>query len=140
MSRPFSDARVASCFAGHTPAVRSAMLVLRELIFDVAAQNPDIGRLTETLRWGQPSYLTEQTRSGSTVRIGVASETMVALYFICTTGLVDEFREYYGDELDFSRNRAIILDAGDPLPTEALGHCVGLALTYHLRRKRGIST
>jgi hypothetical protein len=37
--------------------------------------------------------------------------------------------------LKYSGNRAILLDAADKLPEKALRHCVGLALTYHLRKK-----
>ena len=31
--------------------------------------------------------------------------------------------------------RAIVFDAKDRLPVRALGHCIGLALTHHLRKK-----
>ncbi len=55
-----------------------------------------------------------------------------AVYFHCQTNLVDTFRELYPD-LKYSGNRAILLDAKDKLPEAELRHCVGLALTYHLR-------
>jgi hypothetical protein len=65
--------------------------------------------LQETLKWGQPSYLTPQTKSGSTVRIDrVKSGNQVALYFHCQTDLVATFRELYPEELTCSGNRAVI--------------------------------
>jgi hypothetical protein len=65
----FGDARVASRFKAYPPGLRARLLTLRALVFDTAARTEGVGRLTETLKWGQPSYLTEETGSGSTVRI-----------------------------------------------------------------------
>ncbi|MBV9981700.1 MAG: DUF1801 domain-containing protein, partial [Bradyrhizobium sp.] len=60
-----------------------------------------------------------------------------AVYFHCQTNLVETFRELY-PELRYGGNRSILLDAADDPPEAALRHCVALALTYHLnRRKRG---
>ena len=92
ISRPFVDMRVEHCFTNYSPDVLPAMLDLRELIFEVAKNDSRIGRLTETIRWGQPSYITEETGAGSTIRIDAVSEDEVAVYFICTSGLVEEFR------------------------------------------------
>ena len=60
---------VASLFKAYPPAVRTRLMALRDLVLDTAARTTGVGRLTETLKWGQPSYLTEETRSGTTVRI-----------------------------------------------------------------------
>jgi len=92
--------------------------------------------LEETLKWGQPSYLTPQTNS-STIRIdSVKPEAgQYAVYFHCQTNLVETFRELY-PELRFSGNRAILLDAKDKLPEAELRHCVALALTYHSNRRK----
>ena len=52
-----------------------------------------VGPLTETLKWGQPSYLTQESGSGSTVRIDrLKKGDGYAIYFHCQSGLVDEFR------------------------------------------------
>jgi hypothetical protein len=59
-----------------------------------------------------------------------------AAYFHCQTDLVQTFRELY-PKLRYERNRAILLDAGEKLPEAELRHCVGLALTYHLRKRKG---
>ena len=67
--RRFDDPKTAAVFKAYPPAMRSDLMKLREMMFEVAAATPGVGKLTETLKWGQPSYLTEETGSGSTVRI-----------------------------------------------------------------------
>jgi hypothetical protein len=88
---------------------------------------------------GQPSYLTTETGSGSTVRIDQVKPgaDQLAVYFHCQTNLVETFRELY-PELRTSGNRAILLDVTGKLPEAALRHCVALALTYHLRQKAAL--
>ncbi len=58
------------------------------------------------------------------------------MFFHCQTRLVDTFREIFRDDLAFEGNRAIILDAADELPEDALRHCIAMALTYHLNKKK----
>jgi uncharacterized protein DUF1801 len=134
-----SDAKVAAAFSSYPKRVRTKLLALRRLIFDTARTTDGVGPLEETLKWGQISYLTTTSKSGSTIRIDqVKSEPdRYALYFHCQTNLVETFRELYPD-LAYGGNRCILLDAAEDLPSEALRHCVGLALTYHAsKRNRG---
>jgi hypothetical protein len=135
--RRFEDARVAAVFDSYSPAIRRKLLALRKLIFETAAKTDGVGDLEETLRWGQPSYLTSATKSGSTIRIDAirGSETGYAVYFICHTNLVGTFRELYAGELSFDGNRGILLDARTPVPAKELGHCVAMALTYQSARR-----
>jgi hypothetical protein len=133
----FADPAVAAAFAAYPERTRAKLLALRKLILETAAEMPGVGPLDETLKWGQPSYLTKETGSGSTIRIdrvrpaaGVAEERY-ALYVHCQTTLVSTFRRLYRDRLTFGGNRSILLDAARPLPKAALRHCIALALTYH---------
>jgi hypothetical protein len=114
---------------------------LRALIFDAAAKTDGVGALAETLKWGQPSYLTPETKSGTTVRIDAAKDGSgrAAMYFHCQTDLVDRFRSLY-PELRYEGNRAIVFEANDDIPAEPLRHCVAMALTYHLAKKRAKQT
>lgn len=125
---------VAETFARFPPAVRSRLLELRSLIFETARARPEVGRLTETLKWGEPAYLTEETRSGSTLRLGwkSAAPEHVRLYFHCQTTLVESFRGWFGDDLRFEGNRAVLVPLEEPLPRSLLRVCVEAALTYHL--------
>ena len=131
----FEDARVAAVFNAYPRALRAKLLALRRLIFDTAAGTEGVGALEETLKWGQPSYLTSETKSGSTIRIdSLQGQDAYAVYFNCQTSLVDDFKALYGDRLRFAGNRSIIFDADDPLPAEELRHCIAMALTYHRAR------
>jgi Domain of unknown function (DU1801) len=134
--KTFDDAGVAAVFAAYPVQTKKKLMRLRQLIFDVAAETEGVGLLQETLKWGQPSYVTAQTGSGSTIRIGsMKSPGRYAMYFHCQTTLVDTFREIYRNTLKFEGNRGIVFDERDEIPEQELSHCVALALTYHLAKR-----
>jgi hypothetical protein len=124
-------------FDGYPRPVRAKLLALRKLILDTAKTIKGVGAIEEALKWGQPSYLTSDSKSGSTIRIDQVKSVpdQYAVYFHCQTNLVETFRELYPD-LKYSGNRAILLDAKDKLPVAQLRHCLGLALTYHLSKRK----
>jgi len=127
---------VDAVFQTYPPKARAAMMSLRALIFDAARTNPAVGPLTETLKWGVPSYLTEATKSGSTIRIAWdrAEPAQATLYFNCKTTLVDRMREIYPDTFSYQSNRV----AAYPIsaaPVDALTHCIEMALLYHHNKR-----
>ena len=126
---------IEDAFAVHQNDTRDHLLSCRDLVFQVAAGNGEIGPITETLKWGQPSYLTHRPKSGTTIRLGW-SETgdTVSLFVHCQTSLVDTWRAHYGDTFTFIGNREIALPTDQSLPRAALQHCIAMALTYHLRK------
>jgi hypothetical protein len=134
----FADPAVDAVFSTYPKSLRSKLLALRRLIFETAAATQGVGELDETLKWGQPSYLTPETKSGSTIRIDRVKSDVnrYAVYFHCQTDLVETFRELYPTELRYGGNRSILLDTKDDVPEPALRHCVALALTYHLNKRR----
>lgn len=117
--------------------IRTKLLFLRQLIFDVASETAGVGELEETIKWGQASYLTTQSKSGSIIRIDrVKSQTgQYAIYFHCQTTLVDTFKEIYSDKFKYEGNRGIVFNVDDEIPVKELSHCISLALTYHLDKK-----
>jgi hypothetical protein len=123
--------------APFSPPARKRLEELHALVMDTAKKVDGVGTISEELRWGQPSFLTPETGSGSTIRMdGLRNDpTRVALYFHCQSGLVPQFRELYGDTLMFEKDRAILLPVDRPLPRNELAHCISLALTRHLRKK-----
>jgi hypothetical protein len=135
----FSDPAVEAAFDAYPKPLKAKLLALRRLIFDTAGNIEGVGPLQEVLKWGQPSYLTQKTKSGSTIRIDRMKSTasQYAVYFHCQTNLVETFRELYPTELSYGGNRSIILNADDEVPEPALRHCVALALTYHLNKRKG---
>lgn len=110
------------------------MKELRALIYDVAAESDGVGELEECLKWGEPSFLTSQTKSGTTLRIGWKPDKPehIGMYVSCNTNLISTFRSAFGDELTFEGNRAILLPAGDPFPEKELRICIQMTLRYHL--------
>ncbi|MGO1118547.1 DUF1801 domain-containing protein [Rhodovibrionaceae bacterium A322] len=132
----FANPAVANAFDSYAPAQQATLLALRELVFDVAAQTPGVGPLDECLKWGQPSYLTTASGSGSTLRMGPTKDRgQVALFVHCQTKLADTFRQHYEGELAIEGKRALLLDTDKDLPEAPLRHCIALALTYHQRKK-----
>lgn len=109
---------------------------LKSLIHRVAAATPEIGPLEESLKWGEQSFTPARRNVGSSVRIAERSDGGLALMFICHTNLVDEFRELYPVALTYEGNRAILIAADAEPDRQALEHCIALALTYKLRKRR----
>ena len=136
--RPFKNPEVARVFAAYPSDARKAMHALRKLIFDTAARTEGVGEIEEALRWGEPAYLTPQSKSGSTVRIDwkKARPDEIAMYFNCQTDLVETFRTLFPHEFSFEGNRALVFKLGSPMPMDALALCVAASLNYHLRKRR----
>ena len=110
------------------------MLSILELIFEVASKTKEVGELEEALRWGEPSYLTTESGSGSMIRINKGkSEGEYAMYFHCQTNLVETFRKIY-PELTYQGNRAIVLNEKEKIPVKKIKRCILLALTYNLNK------
>jgi hypothetical protein len=111
---------------------------LRRLFYKVATKTSGVGELEKAVKWGQASYITSQTKSGSTIRIDAVKNSCdkYAMYFHCQTTLVDTFKEIYRDEFIFEGNRALIFDVKDKVPVDALSHCIEMALTYYLNKKK----
>lgn len=124
---PFADPGVEAAFAAFPEAFRERLLALRALIHETAD-----GPLTESLKWGQPAWRPVTGKAGTTVRVGIpkGAADVVALYVPCSTTLIETYRDLYGEVMRFEGKRAILLPLAEPLPSEALAHCIRLALTY----------
>ena len=124
------NSEVARVFDGYPEPMRKKMLHLRQIVLDTASETEGGDALEETLKWGEPSYL---TRGGSTIRMDwkARAPNQYAMYFNCNTSLIATFKDVYGDVFTFEGNRAIVFGETDELPVTELKHCVSLALTYH---------
>ncbi|MCZ4316191.1 DUF1801 domain-containing protein [Comamonadaceae bacterium G21597-S1] len=138
MHATIPDAAVARAFDAFAPSARKRLLAIRTLIHTVATATDGVGEIQETLKWGEPAYLTTQTRSGSTIRLGCPKSQPghCAVYFNCNTTLVDTFRSLFPNELRFEGNRAIVFAPGERIDTRALAVCVKAALTYRRDKRR----
>lgn len=131
----FADPEVAAFFDALGEDERTSLLRLRKLIFDVAEQTPGVGRVQETLKWGQPAYLTPETKSGTTIRLGSPTSGSIALYAHCQTTLISDFRALFPQDFRYEGNRAIHFQIDDPLPLGRLELLITNALKYHQKER-----
>jgi len=135
--KPEKTSPAKAVLAAYPAPVRAKLNTLRKLIIDTARKTDGVGKIEETVKWSQPSFLTRETGSGTTIRIdAVKGEPgRTAMYFHCQTNLVSTFRQLYPDDFTFEGNRALHFDAKKPPRKKALRHCIALALTYHQRKR-----
>ena len=125
-----TNPEVETVFQNYPDSVRDKILHLRNLILETAKETETITALEETLKWGEPSYL---TKIGSTIRIDWKPKTpdQYAMYFKCTSKLVPTFRMAYEDVFTFEGNRAIVFQLDEKVPEKELKSCIQAGLTYH---------
>lgn len=125
-----SDPRMESKFKTYPLKVKKQLTFLRELILEVAAENEAITEIEETLKWGEPSYL---VKKGSTIRIDWKAKApdQYAMYFKCTSKLVDTFKEVHGNTFNYENSRAVLFKLDEDVPVTALKSCINAALNYH---------
>ena len=125
-----NNVEVAKVIATYPIKIQKKINQLRNLVFEAASEIPNLSKIEETLKWGEPSYL---VKNGSTIRIAwkQSAPDHFAIYFNCQTTLVDTFKELYRDQCPFEGNRAMLFHVDDVLPILVVKHCMKLALTYH---------
>ncbi len=123
---PELKGNIAHAFDAFPAAPRRKLLQVRTHIYTTAAKNSEIGTVSETLKWGQPSYVPDKPRVGTAVRLGWSEKTpdAINLFVHCQTTLVDTYRTLVGDELRFEGNRAIVVPLKAALPKKALQLCI----------------
>ena len=127
---PIPD-EIGAVFDASPAQARALALDLRDLIYRTASRLAQVPALTESLKWGEPSYAPSRPRIGTSVRIKPRNDGSVGLMFICHTDIVSRFQDLYCDELEFERKRAIIVRHSRQ-SREAVSHCVSMAMTWHL--------
>lgn len=131
-SDPDIPKAVAAAFDAMPGLAKARLMAVRARIFALAKRS-DAGPLTETLKWGVPSYLTEHSRSGTTLRLGMSGDKP-AVFLNCQTTLLDGFRSDFPKDFEYVGNRAVVLsDTDDPA---VLDLCLGRALTYHRDKQK----
>jgi hypothetical protein len=128
MDRKIEKPEVAEVFNNYPGHIRQKLIFLRQLVLDTDSERTGVGILEESLKWGEPSYL---TKGGSTIRMDwkKSKPDRYALYFNCQTKLVGTFKEVFGDRLKFEGNRAIVFYQNDEIPIDEVKRCILLALT-----------
>lgn len=127
---------VAQALGQQPEPVRRRLFLVRDLIFAVASETEGVGPLTETLKWGEPAYLTEISKSGTTIRLGASKSApgQCAIFVNCQTTLIDTFRAHFADDFTFEGNRALLFPATGDFRPQPLALCLRAALTYHRQK------
>ncbi|MDT0685081.1 DUF1801 domain-containing protein [Autumnicola psychrophila] len=117
-------------FGNYPDEVREKLQFLRELIVETAKETEGVTELEETLKWGEPAFVTE---NGSTFRIDwkEKSRDQYAMYFQCTSRLIDSFRMVFDQKFRYEGNRAIVFHLDQEIPVNELKECIKASLTYH---------
>jgi hypothetical protein len=125
-----SNPKIDEIFDSYPDTVRDKMQFLRELVIETAEETNGIVELEETLKWGEPSFI---TKIGSTLRMDWKEKTpnQYALYFKCTSRLVETFRMEFDHLFQYEGNRAIVFQLNQEIPVPELKACIKAALTYH---------
>ncbi len=122
------DLSIKNKFETYPEHIAERLNTVRDLIYSVAEQD-GISDLTETLKWGEPSYI---SKIGSTIRFDWKAKNpdQYGIYFNCKTSLIETFKEVHGNTFVYEGNRAIILQIDQALPAKELAHCISMALRY----------
>lgn len=125
-----SNPKVGDVFKQYPKNVKQHLVYLRSLIINVASGIKGLTMLEETLKWGEPSYL---TKYGSTIRMNWKKDKpdQYAIYFKCTSKLVPTFKTLFLDKFIFEGKRAIVFKLDENIPEPELRKCITMALTYH---------
>lgn len=137
--RKFQNLDVEKAFNTYPKEVMDKLLLIRQFIFQVAEETNVIGSIEETLKWGNPAYLTFAPKTGTTIRLSTLRSNCekFTISVHCQTTLITEFKKMY-PELNYEKNRSLILEANNTLPYEAIKKFLFLALTYHCQKKHAI--
>lgn len=130
---PFANQDIAKAYDAFAGDARDKALRLRQLIFETAEITSGVGPLDECLKWGQPAYVTAESGTGTTLRIGAPKSGGFGLYVHCQTTLIGDFRSLFPDGLTFDGNRGILFAEGQDLPSGPLQLFIKAALTYHVK-------
>ena len=131
MSHPAPSPVVAAALAQLTQPQRGHLMTLRALIYDIAATLPDC-RIAEQIKWGQPSYTTADTNAATPLRLGITKTGDVAIFTLCQTTVMSNFRALAPQDMRFDGNRAVLMAPDAPLPLDAIAPLIRAALTYRL--------
>lgn len=123
---------IAAAISACPKQAQPGLIALRALILETAAQLPEVGRIEECLKWGQPAFTTPETKSGSTLRLGCPKTGGFALYAHCQTNIISTFADTYPGMDKIEGNRAVHFTSLEQIEPDRHGQLVAHALRYHL--------
>lgn len=126
-------AEIAAYLEERPEELHAPLLSLRRLVFQTAAEDVRIGPLVETLKWGEPAYLTQASGAGTTLRLGWkrALPGHFGMFFNCRTRVSEQIKQIFPDTFTFDGTRGLLFKVGEEVPQDEVKICMGLVLTYH---------
>ena len=111
-----TNPKVDAVFANYPDFVRDKMQALRELVLETAEETEGVYQLEE-----------------STLRMDWKEKTpdQYAMYFHCSSRLVDTFRLVFNYKFQYEGKRAIVFKLNQKIPKAELKECIKATLTYH---------
>ena len=131
--RPFPNDKVPAALEMFPAAERDALLKLRELIFKVASEMPEVGQVEESLKWEQPSYV---TKVGTPIRLGVAKDGGFAVFTHCQSRVIPEFKSLFPDDFRYDGTRGVLFGPSDTVDYSKLRMLIRNALGYRLSQSQ----
>lgn len=135
-SPPQMPDAMAAVVQNYPSAAQGRFSALRLIILQEAARL-DVGPIEETLKWGEPSFLTSKTKAGSTIRMGwsLKREGRFGLFFNCQTDIISRLSADFPVEFSYEGNRAATFPLETSPPEFALRAAFAMALNYHRDRR-----
>ena len=137
--RDFENEEVEKIFLAYPGKVRSKMYDLRDFILDIGEGLEQVKGIQETLKWGEPSFITTGPKTGTTIRIDWKEKhpDYYAVYVNCQTSLIESFKVLYPDSFIYEGTRAIQFPLYEDLwenrlKVARLREFITMAMTYHL--------
>lgn len=131
MTVQFDNLDIAALYQSYPDDIRTKLLKLRAMVFDLASKNDGIGTVTECLKWGVPSYETVRPKSGTPLRLQwIEKESRFGLFVHCQTNLVSHFKKRH-TSLIYDKNRGLLCDRDKDIPQEVAEDFILSALTYY---------
>ncbi len=124
---------IQTVFDQYDPAPKKGLLILRDLILQQAESLPQTKGVAEVLRWGQPSYITPNRKSASTLRIGLHKSASFAIFAHCQSKVISNYATRFPGWDRFDGNRAVLFEDVSQIEPFRLTTLIQDALTYHLK-------
>ena len=129
------DPVVSAVFNSYPKPIRGRLLDIRQRIYAIASQTPGVGTIRETLRWNEPTYLTERPKSGTPIRLAwhVTDPKQFGVYVHCQTDLIERFKKRHPKTFTYHKTRALLFSKADQIPVKELELFIKEALLYYKR-------
>lgn len=129
-----TDPRFIETLQSFPDEVQGKMEVLRELVHEIAQEEELVTELEETLRWGEPTFI---SNVGTSLRMGWSDKRpdQYGLFVQCSSLVIPTIRAVHADALRYDKNRGVLFQNEEDLPLDLLRPMIHAALVYKKVKK-----